>query len=129
MPRKEVIAPAVLTRGGSPPLSPAIKAGSVVWVSGQVGRDPASGDMPNDIRQQTTNVMERIKICLQEAGTTMDNVVSATCWLTSTENFAAFNEVYASYFPENQPARATVESQLMGTGALVEVMVTAVLPD
>src|SRR5919108_1127967 len=127
MPRKEVIAPASLGTAG-PPLSPAIKVGNMVYVSGQVGRHPTTGQMGNDIREQTRNALERIKIVLEAAGTSLDNVVSATCWLTSRENFAAFNDVYASYFPTDKPARATVEANLMAPGALVEIMVTACVP-
>jgi 2-iminobutanoate/2-iminopropanoate deaminase len=127
MPAKEVIAPANLGAAG-PPLSPGIKAGNTVYVSGQIGRHPTTGQMGSDIREQTRNVLERIKIILEAAGTSLDNVVSATCWLTSRENFAAFNEVYASYFPSDKPVRATVESNLMASGALVEIMVIACMP-
>jgi 2-iminobutanoate/2-iminopropanoate deaminase len=127
MPRKEVIAPANFS-ASTTPLSPGIKAGNMVYVSGQVGRHPTTGQMGKDIREQTRNALERIKIILEEAGTSLDNVVSATCWLNTTENFAAFNEVYASYFPTAKPARATVEANLMASGALVEIMVTACMP-
>jgi 2-iminobutanoate/2-iminopropanoate deaminase len=127
MPAKEVIAPASLGTAG-PPLSPGIKVGNMVYVSGQVGRHPMTGQMGSDIREQTRNVLERIKLVLEAAGTSLDNVVSATCWLTTRENFAAFNEVYASYFPADQPTRATVEANLMAAGALVEVMVVACMP-
>ena len=128
MPRKEVIAPASFSASATP-LSPGIKVGHTVYVSGQVGRHPTTGQMGKDIREQTRNALERIKIVLDEAGTSLDNVVSATCWLSTTENFAAFNEVYAGYFPTDKPARATVEAKLMASGALVEIMVTACMPD
>ena len=127
MPRKEVIAPASFS-ASTTPLSPGIKVGNTVYVSGQVGRHPTTGQMGSDIREQTRNSLERIKVILQEAGTSLENVVSATCWLSNRENFAAFNEVYASYFPTAKPARATVEANLVGAGALVEIMVTAVMP-
>ncbi|HXH09948.1 MAG TPA: RidA family protein [Alphaproteobacteria bacterium] len=128
MPSKEVIAPAGF-QTSTTPLSPGIKVGNTVYVSGQVGRHPTTGQMGGDIREQTRNALERIKMILEAAGTSMDNVVSATCWLTSREHFAAFNEVYASYFPTAKPARATVEANLMAAGALVEIMVTACMPD
>ena len=128
MPRKEVIAPAGF-QTSTTPLSPGIKVGNTVYVSGQVGRHPTTGQMGGDIREQTRNALERIKMILEAAGTSMDNVVSATCWLASREHFAAFNEVYASYFPTAKPARATVEANLMAAGALVEIMVTACMPD
>ncbi|HSF32323.1 MAG TPA: RidA family protein [Candidatus Tectomicrobia bacterium] len=128
MPRKEVIAPANLSPAG-PPLSPGIKVGNMVYVSGQVGRHPATGQMGNDVREQTRNSLERIKAILEAAGTSLDNVVSATCWLVNQSDFAAFNEEYAKYFPANRPARATVQAGLMGANALVEIMVTASIPD
>jgi 2-iminobutanoate/2-iminopropanoate deaminase len=128
MPRKEVITPAGFSASGAP-LSPGIKVGHTVYVSGQVGRHPTTGQMGSDVREQTRNSIERIKLILEEAGTSLENVVSATCWLSTTENFAAFNEVYNSYFPTAKPARATVEAKLMATGALVEIMVTACIPD
>ena len=128
MPQKQVIAPAGFSTSGSP-LSPGIKVGDTVYVSGQVGRHPTSGQMGSDVSEQTRNALERIKLILAEAGTSLDNVVSATCWLTTKENFTAFNTVYNSYFPTAKPARATVEANLMGQGALVEIMVTACIPD
>jgi 2-iminobutanoate/2-iminopropanoate deaminase len=127
MPKKEVIAPAGFS-ASTTPLSPGIKVGNMVYVSGQVGRHPTTGQMGGDIREQTRNALERIKMILEEAGTSLDNVVSATCWLSSREHFAAFNEVYSSYFPTDRPARATVEANLMAAGALVEIMVTACMP-
>jgi 2-iminobutanoate/2-iminopropanoate deaminase len=128
MPRKEVITPAGFSASGTP-LSPGIKVGHTVYVSGQVGRHPTTGQMGSDVREQTRNSIERIKLILEEAGTSLENVVSATCWLSSSENFAAFNEVYNSYFPTAKPARATVEAKLMAAGALVEIMVTACMPE
>jgi 2-iminobutanoate/2-iminopropanoate deaminase len=128
MPRKEVIAPAGFSASGSP-LSPGIKVGQTVYVSGQVGRHPTTGQMGTDIREQTRNSIERIKMILEEAGSSLEHVVSATCWLSNKEHFAAFNEVYNSYFPTAKPARATVEANLMAAGALVEIMVTACMPE
>jgi 2-iminobutanoate/2-iminopropanoate deaminase len=128
MPRKEVIAPAGF-HTSTTPLSPGIKVGNMVYVSGQVGRHPTTGQMGADIREQTRNVLERIKMILEAAGTSLDNVVSATCWLSTKDDFAGFNEVYSSYFPTARPARATVEANLMAAGALVEIMVTACMPD
>jgi 2-iminobutanoate/2-iminopropanoate deaminase len=100
-----------------------------VYVSGQTGRHATTNDLPADVAAQTTNAIERIKLCLEEAGTSLDNVVTATCWLTEPSLFPAFNEVYASYFTANRPARATVGSQLMGPGLLVEIQCIAVIPD
>jgi 2-iminobutanoate/2-iminopropanoate deaminase len=128
MPKKEIISPAALSAAG-PPLSPATKFGNTVYVSGQTGRHATTNDLPADVAAQTTNAIERIKLCLEEAGTSLDNVVTATCWLTDPSLFPAFNEVYASYFTADRPARATVGSQLMGPGMLVEIQCIAVIPD
>ena len=111
------------------PLSPGIRFGNTVYVSGQVGRHPTTDQMGSGIREQTGNTLERIKLILEEAGTSLDNVVSATCWLVNKDDFAAFNEVYTSYFPTARPARATVEAPLMAATALVEIMVTACIPE
>jgi len=127
MAKKEVITPAGFAATATP-LSPGIKVGDTVYVSGQVGRHPTTGQMGNDIREQTRNCLERIKAILEAAGTSLGNVVSATCWLSNRDNFGGFNEVYASYFPTDKPARATVEASLMAQGALVEIMVTACMP-
>ena len=127
MPRKEIIAPEALGRS-NPSLSPATRFGDLVFVSGQTGRNPASGEVGADVSEQTRNVLERIKICLEDAGTSLDNVLTATCWLKDAGDFAAFNEVYNEYFTEGKPARATVQATLMGPDLVVEIMVTACIP-
>ena len=127
MPQKEIIAPEALGRG-NPSLSPATRFGDLVFLSGQTGRNPATGEVGADVREQTRNVLERIKIILEEAGTSLDNVLTATCWLKDAGDFAAFNEVYNEYFTQDKPARATVQSTLMGPDLVVEIMVTACIP-
>lgn len=127
MPQKEIIAPEALGRT-NPSLSPATRFGDLVFVSGQTGRNPATGEVGADIREQTRNVLERIKICLEDAGTSLDNVLTATCWLKDAGDFAVFNEVYNEYFTEGKPARATVQATLMGADLVVEIMVTACIP-
>ncbi len=128
MPKKEVIIPSALGQS-NPNLSPAIRFGHLVFVAGQTGRSPTTGELPKDVRAQTRNTLERIKITLEEAGTSLDNVLTATCYLTDAKNFAAFNEEYRKYFPANRPARATVQSGLMAPDLLVEIMVTACIPE
>ena len=127
MPQKEIIAPEALGRT-NPSLSPATRFGDLVFVSGQTGRNPATGEVGADIREQTRNVLERIKICLEDAGPSLDNVLTATCWLKDAGDFAVFNEVYNEYFTEGKPARATVQATLMGADLVVEIMVTACIP-
>ncbi len=124
--RKQIIA-----APGMPPsavLSPATRFGDLVFVSGRTGRNPSSGQYEPDIKAQTRHTLEGIKAILEAAGTSMDQVLSNTCYLTSSEHFAGFNEVYLEYFPEDRPARTTVEAGLMAAGALVEVTAVACIP-
>src|SRR5512146_1075905 len=106
MPKKEVIQ--VNLAAANPNLSPATRFGNLVFVSGQTGRHPVTGEIGKDIREQTRNVLERIKVILSAAGTSLDHVLSAMTHLTRREDLAAYNEEYAKYFPTNKPARTTV---------------------
>ena len=113
----------------NPNLSLATKFGNLVFVSGQTGRHPASGEVGKDIREQTRNILERIKQILASAGTSMDNVLSALTHLTRREDLAAYNEEYAKYFPTNKPARTTVTvASLNAPELLIEITVTAGIP-
>ena len=114
---------------GNPNLSPATRFGNMVYLSGQAGRHPDTGEMGKDIREQTRNVLERIKRILETSGTSLDNVLTVTSYLTKRDDVAAYNEEYAKYFPNTKPARATVEVMLNNPEMLVEIMVTACIPD
>ncbi|MES0008605.1 RidA family protein [Mesorhizobium sp. M0062] len=95
------------------PLSPAVRAGDFVYISGQV---PVDGDrivVKGGITEQTEQVLQNVKAALALAGCTMDDVVKTTVWLEDARDFGAFNAVYAKHFPKNSPARTTVESRLM----------------
>ena len=94
------------------PLSPAVRAGDFVYVSGQV---PVKNGkiIDGDISVQTEVVLDNIKAVLEEAGCALSDVIKTSVILTDKKNFAAFNTVYASYFPSNPPARTTTESGLM----------------
>src|SRR5438093_13789636 len=106
MPKKEIIQ--VTPAAPNPNLSPATRFGNLVFVAGQTGRHPVTGEVGKDIREQTRNVLERIKQILTAAGTSLDNVLTATTYVTRREDVPAYNEGYAKYFPTNQPAKATV---------------------
>ena len=127
MPKKEIIQ--VPLAAPNPNLSPATRFGNLVFVAGQTGRHPISGEVGRDIREQTRNVLERIKLILEAAGTSMENVLTVTTHLTKREDLAAYNEEYAKYFPTNKPARTTVEVMLNSPELLVEITVTAGIPD
>ena len=94
------------------PLSPAVRAGDFVFVSGQVpvvdGRVVEGG-----IATETRAVLENVRAALRLAGCEMSDVVKTTVWLRDRADFAAFNEAYAEFFPSNPPARSTAESRLM----------------
>jgi reactive intermediate/imine deaminase len=95
------------------PLSPAVRAGDTVYISGQV---PVGSDgvvVKGGITEQTEQVLANVKAALALAGCTMDDVVKTTVWLEDARDFGAFNAVYARHFPKNPPARTTVESRLM----------------
>ena len=127
MPKKEVIK--VELAAANPNLSPATRYGGLVFVAGQTGRHPVTGQLGGDIREQTRNVLERIKKVLEAAGTSLDNVLTVTTHLTKREDLAAYNEEYAKYFPTNKPARTTVTAILNAPELLVEITVTACMPD
>ena len=127
MPRKEIVR--VDLAVANPNLSPATKFGNLVFVAGQTGRHPVTGELGRDIREQTRNVLERIKVILAVAGTSLDHVLSAMTHLTRVENLTAYNEEYAKYFPTDKPARTTVTvAALNQPELLVEITVIAGIP-
>jgi 2-iminobutanoate/2-iminopropanoate deaminase len=127
MPKKEIVT--VGSAAPNPNLSAATKFGGLVFVAGQTGRDPKSGTVGKDVREQTRNIMERIKVILESAGTSLDNVLTATTYLTRVSDLAAYNEEYAKYFPTSKPARTTVTvASLNAPELLIEITVTACIP-
>jgi len=127
MPRKEIVQ--VNPAAPNPNLSPATRFGNLVFVSGQTGRHPVRGEVGKDIREQTRNVLERIKLILAAAGTSLDNVLTATTYVTRRDDVPAYNEEYAKYFPNNKPARTTVTvASLNSPELLIEITVTACIP-
>ena len=127
MPKKETIQ--VDLAAANPNLSPATRFGNLVFVAGQTGRHPITGEVGRDVREQTRYALERIKRILEAAGTSLDNVLTVTTHLTTREDLRAYNEAYATYFPTNKPARTTVEVMLNSPELLVEITVTACIPD
>lgn len=127
MPKKEVIYPEGTGPGGI--LSPVVKYGNLVYTAGMVGRDAKTGDMPSDIEGQSRNTLENIKAALEAAGTTLDMVLKASCFVADLDDRPAFNEVYKTYFPNDPPVRTCVQAGSLGPGVLVEVDVVAGMPD
>jgi 2-iminobutanoate/2-iminopropanoate deaminase len=107
------------------PFSKAVKANGFVFLSGQLAMDASGGIVGADVQAQTRFVLERIAATLQEVGSSMADVVKATVWLASLDDFAAFNEEYRKHFAGGLPTRSTVEARLY-KGALVEIEVQAI---
>lgn len=103
------------------PYSQAIKAGGLVFVSGQIPLTAEGEVVEGDIRIQTERVLENLKAVLEAAGSGLHKVVQTTCFLAEMEDFPAFNEVYSRYFSPPYPARATVAAKALPRGVRVEV--------
>ena len=109
------------------PYSQAVVAGDLVFLSGQIPLDAASGSMvEGDIRIQTRQVMENLGEVLKEAGLGFEHVVKCTIYLTDLADFGAVNETYGGYFTADPPARATVQVAALPKGAGVEIDAIAV---
>lgn len=110
------------------PYSQAVKVGKTLYVSGQVAIHPSTGElMLESIPVETQRVMENLKAILIEAGTSFDNIVMTTIFLSDMGSFAAVNEVYGSYFTGDYPARATVAVKTLPKNVNVEISVIAAL--
>jgi 2-iminobutanoate/2-iminopropanoate deaminase len=118
-----------LAAGGTTPLSAAIINDGTVYVSGQVGRDPTSGRVGADIREQTQMVIDNMRAVLRQAGADLKDVLKCTVFITRQEDFGAMNEIYASMFPEPRPARSTiVVAALARNDFIVEIEAVAAVP-
>ena len=121
----------VLPKGSPPPLapySPGYKSGQFVCTAGMLALD-ASGNLigEGDAGAQTRQVMENIKEILEEAGSSLEDIVYNMIFLKDLADYGAMNEVYATYFPNNPPARACVQAGLVRPEFLVEIAATAVV--
>jgi len=109
------------------PYSQAIVVNGFVYTSGQIAINPATNTVEAvTIEEQTRQVIENLKAILNEAGTSLENTVKTTCFLSDMNDFAAFNAIYSEYFTEN-PARSCVAAKQLPKDVLVEVEVIAVL--
>lgn len=125
----------VITLGQSPiasdrqsrPLSPAVRAGDFVFVSGTVPTDDQGQVVTGGIEAQTRQVFQRLEAALALAGCTLQDVAKVNVWLDDARDFGSFNRVYMECFGDHRPARSTVESRLM-IDAKVEIDVTAYKP-
>ena len=113
------------------PYSQAISAGGFIYTAGQLGLDPATGTLvEGGIAEQTRRVLDNLRSILESAGTSLDNVVKSTVFLSDMSNFAAMNEVYKQYFNSDAPpARSTVQAAALPLGAMVEIECVALAGD
>ncbi|MBP5345125.1 MAG: RidA family protein [Bacteroidales bacterium] len=108
------------------PYSQAIKVGNLVYTSGQIPIDPATGNfVEGGIKEQTRQSLTNVKAILEEAGLTMKNVVKTTVFMADMADFADMNAVYSEFFAEPYPARSAVAVKTLPKGALVEIEVVA----
>jgi len=110
--------------------SQAVRAGNTLYLAGQIGLIPGSGDLAgDDTESQTRQTLDNIQAVLEAAGYQLTDVVQAQVYLDDLDDYGLFNEIYVEYFPENPPARAVVEASRIPLDAKVEIMVTAVKKD
>jgi 2-iminobutanoate/2-iminopropanoate deaminase len=110
------------------PYSPALRVGNLLFLSGQIPLDPATGELvEGDIRVQTTRVMQNMGELLKAGGTDFSHVARTTIFLVDMNDFAAVNEIYASYFAQPYPARATVQVVRLPKDVRVEIDAIAVI--
>jgi 2-iminobutanoate/2-iminopropanoate deaminase len=124
---RPVSSPALPTPAG--PYSPGVIAGNLVFVSGQAGRDPSTGVLPDGVEAQTEQALRNVEAILRAAGSGLPHVVRCGVFLVDIAEFPKMNGVYARMFGDHRPARTTVEvSDLPGGGLLVEIDAIAVVP-
>lgn len=121
----------VISTSGAPqaigPYSQAVKAGNLVFVSGQIPIDPETGEVVGGgIEEQTARVLQNLQAILEAAGASLKDVVRTTVFLADLADFGKMNEVYGRFFPENPPARTTVQAAGLPRGVRVEIDAIAV---
>lgn len=108
------------------PYSQVVIVGDFVYTSGQIPLNPATGELVTDIKLATKQSMENIKAILEEAGTSLNNVVKTSIFLKDLNDFEDVNEVYGTYFIENKPARSCVQVAKLPKDAVIEIEAIAV---
>jgi len=113
-------------RQPSPILNPAVRVGDLVWTAGHTGRDPKTGQMPDDLETQTRNTLDAIQAALEAAGSSMASVIKVNIYLRDIALRNRFNEIYLEYFPADRPARTCIGNAGFEGNTLVEVECVAV---
>jgi 2-iminobutanoate/2-iminopropanoate deaminase len=109
------------------PYSSAVEANGFIFLSGQIPVNPATGEIINDIRDATRQVLINIQTLLEETGLSMSDVVKTTIFLKNIADFSVVNEIYAEFFPQEPPARSTVEVSNLPKGVPLEIEAVAVV--
>ncbi len=110
------------------PYSQGIRAGKTIYLSGQIGLDPASMTLPEGVEAQAHQVFRNLRAVAGAAGGTLDDLVKVSILMVDLGDFAKVNDIMASYFAKPYPARATYQVSALPRGALIEIEGTAVLP-
>ncbi|HEV8159218.1 MAG: RidA family protein [Acidobacteria bacterium] len=114
--------------GAIGPYSQAVKAGNMIFCSGQIPIDPTTGEfVSNNVAEQTHQVLTNLSAVLEAAGTSLNNVVKTTVFLADMNDFTEMNEIYAEFFNDNKPARATVQAARLPRDARVEIDCIAII--
>lgn len=108
------------------PYSHGVKAGDVLYTSGQLGLDPVTGDLAKGVEMQATQALKNLKAVVEEAGMTLSDVVKTTVFLADMGDFAAINTIYGEYFKGETPARSCVAVASLPKGGLFEIEAVAV---
>ena len=107
------------------PFSPAVKFGNLLFLSGSIGMNPETGELPQDVGEQTKNCMENLGLILRQANMDYSDAVRCTVYLADLEDYAAMNKAYIAFFPGDPPARACVQAVGLVRGAKVEISMIA----
>lgn len=122
----------VYTKNAPEPIGPysqAIKFNDLIFTSGQIALDAASGELVNeDVELQTKQVLENLKTVLEEAGASLETVIKTTIYLKNMDDFVKVNTIYADYFDKSLPARSTIEVARLPKDVLIEIDCIATLP-
>jgi|SRR5208283_774614 2-iminobutanoate/2-iminopropanoate deaminase len=110
----------------SGPYSAAVEVNDFIFISGQLPIDPTTGEIINDIRTATRQVLINIQAILKKTDLDMSDIVKTTIFLKNITDFPVVNEIYAGFFPEEPPARSTIEASVLPKGALIEIEAVAI---
>ena len=105
----------------SSPLSQAIKVGKHIYISGQLGKNPSTGELSSSIEEQTNNALLNLKAIIEEADGDLENIVKTTIFLANLDNISIVNKIYKEFFPNIKPARSCIEVSKLAGGALIEI--------